>query len=163
MAKEFRTTADSLNSIRTQVDLWRSWLLGNVPPAGAPAHADGDKHTNLIRQIQAFAAGGDGLGTVDNPDGYSKLLGALEMQTSTQMQTDFQNFTKAVKAQLDAIVKSLDRVSDGLDLATVKFATGEEHALSAAEMFTILSGSPNTSSTNPVTPPPVPPTTPPKA
>ncbi|MEV7027867.1 hypothetical protein [Kitasatospora sp. NPDC093558] len=154
MAKEIKVSDQAFNDLKTNVETWRQWLLGDATPPNLPKPTDG--HANLIDQVEAFAGGADAPGNRARPDTYTKLLGALGNGASTAMQNQFKAYAVGVKAELDALVKSLDNVSLGLEIARTKFTEGEDHALTAADMFTILS-SPST------TPSPGPPGAPPPA
>ncbi|MFD7904359.1 hypothetical protein ACFV4F_38905 [Kitasatospora sp. NPDC059722] len=144
MAKELRLNDQTIADLTAKVDLWRQWLTGDATPPGMPAPTDG--HKNLVLQVEAFAGGADTPGDKHYPDTYTKLLGALGLGPSTEMQSRFKTFAGGVKAELDVLVKSLDDITLGLAIAKMKFKEGEDHALTAAEMFEILS--------SPSTPPP---------
>jgi hypothetical protein len=157
MVEQFKTTDDSLTALSAQVGTWTLQLTSSNVPLGTdskPTELSVYSDQRTIRLLHNFATGGDGSGEGQGADGYIKLLGAGNNQSSLTMQKTFAAFASAAGGQIKTIVTSFDHIRLGLLTAKTTFANAEDDTLTAAQMFEILGGSTPPTTTPPGTTPP---------
>ncbi|WP_035841683.1 hypothetical protein [Kitasatospora azatica] len=112
-----------------------------------------DANGKAIGHVMDFAAGGGGLPSIDG--NYTQLLaGAAPFTAGVNLAGDFKTFAGLIKQQLGAISDSLLQLAEAAYKAEKTFNNAEDDALTAAQMFTILGGSPSGPSGGPPAGPP---------
>ncbi|GAA1988669.1 hypothetical protein [Kitasatospora viridis] len=105
----------------------------------------------VVNHVNDFAGGaGNGLPS-DGGNGYTVLMAGNFTEGST-VSGNFKSFAGSIQGQFKAISGAVDKIVLGIVNAKRTFDNAEDDALTSAQMFTILSGSPPTG-INPPNPP----------
>ncbi|MFE9426020.1 hypothetical protein ACFYNO_24015 [Kitasatospora sp. NPDC006697] len=138
-----KVTDDYLDGFaKTQIKQLIQQINGTYPGDGTG--------TMIIDHVNDFA-GGAGSGLPSGTDNYTLLMtGGKSFTEAATLTKSFTTFAGSIQKQFQAVNGALDKIVLGMLNAKQTFNNAEDEALSAAQMFSILSGG---------TPPPAPPTT----